>query len=99
MIIFGTLFAILIGCSCCILCYLKLYGFAKHPFVETAAPTVETVRAVEVTPNNYDITDTVMIKMERYNQSFSADDMTYNVDTPPPYRSYIETSTSLQTDV
>ena len=77
-----------------------MYGFPKHLFVGTAAPTVETVRTVEVTPNNYNITDTVMMKMERYNQSFSAGDkMTYNVDTPPPYRSYIETPSSLQTDV
>ena len=51
-----------------------MYGFPKHLFVGTAAPTVETVRAVKVSPNNYDITDTVMMKKERYNESFSAGD-------------------------
>ena len=69
-------------------------------FTGAAANTIEEVRVVEVAPNNYDITDSVMMKMERYNRSFSDDnDIKYNVDTPPPYRSYIETPSSLQTDV
>ena len=99
--IFGTLFAIVIGCSLCIICYLKRFGFPKHLFVGAAAPpTIEAVRAVEATPNNYDITDTVMMKMERYNRSFSVDDdIKYNVDSPPAYRNFIETPSSLQTDV